>query len=181
MTDLIVPNIICFQTQKQPATLNNIQVLYRSVLTDLRACHFVHMKTSLRARFVHIRHRAHNLSSPVYLSENGFSYGSQIPIFLSYALSDGNSTLAKATAKTPDFPIRNVSCFVFITFTCFTAKFCHLWLQNITNKQLESLQQSTERQTHRGRKGDLLLFSLAFVCDFFIIYIFFVTFSRVIR
>ena len=39
-----------FQTQKQLAKLNNIQVLLKSVLTDLRARNFVHAKTSLRAR-----------------------------------------------------------------------------------------------------------------------------------
>ena len=37
MSDLIVPNIICFQTQKQLASLNKIRVLLKSVLTDLRA------------------------------------------------------------------------------------------------------------------------------------------------
>ena len=36
MSDLIVPSIICFQTQKHPATLNNIRVI-KGVLTDLRA------------------------------------------------------------------------------------------------------------------------------------------------
>ena len=34
MLDIIVPNIICFQTQKQLTSLNNIQVLLKSVLTD---------------------------------------------------------------------------------------------------------------------------------------------------
>ena len=74
--------------------------------------------------------------------------------------------LAKTSAKTPVFSIKTVSCFVFMIFTCFTAKFHHLWLQNIANKQLESLKQFTERQTDRARKGDLLLFSLIFICDF---------------
>ena len=37
MSDLIVPNIICFQTQKQLASLNKIRVLLKSVFTDLRA------------------------------------------------------------------------------------------------------------------------------------------------
>ena len=64
MSDLIVPNIICFQTQKQLTTLNNIRVLLKSVLIDLRARNFVHAKTSLRARCVHARHRARNLLSP---------------------------------------------------------------------------------------------------------------------
>ena len=55
MSDLIVPNIICFQTQKQLATLNNVWVLLKGVLIDLRARNFVHAKTSLRARCVHAR------------------------------------------------------------------------------------------------------------------------------
>ena len=50
MSDLIVPNTICSQTQKELALLNNIQVLRKSVLIDLRACNFVHVKTSLCAR-----------------------------------------------------------------------------------------------------------------------------------
>ena len=62
MSDLIVPNIICFQTQKQLATLNSIGVLLEGVLINLRARNFVHMKTSLRARCA--RNRARNLSSP---------------------------------------------------------------------------------------------------------------------
>ena len=37
MPDFIVPNIICFQTQKQLTTLNNIGVLVKDVLIDLRA------------------------------------------------------------------------------------------------------------------------------------------------
>ena len=45
-----MPNIVCFQTQKQLPTLNNIQVLLKSVLIDLRGGNFVHAKTSLRAR-----------------------------------------------------------------------------------------------------------------------------------
>ena len=65
MSSLIVPNIICFQTQKQLTSLNNIRVLLKSVLTDLRARNFVRAKT-LRARYVHARHRARNLSSPVF-------------------------------------------------------------------------------------------------------------------
>ena len=36
-----MPDIICFQTQKQLATLNNIQVLLKSDLIDLRARNFV--------------------------------------------------------------------------------------------------------------------------------------------
>ena len=42
--------MVCFQTQKQLATLNSIRVLLKSVLIDLRARNFVHAKTSLRAR-----------------------------------------------------------------------------------------------------------------------------------
>ena len=64
MPDLIVPNIICFQTQKELTTLNNVGVLVKSALTDLRAHNFVHAKISLRARYVHARHHACNLSSP---------------------------------------------------------------------------------------------------------------------
>ena len=63
MSDFIVPNIICFQTQKQFNTLNNIGILLKGVLIDLRACNFVHVKTYLRARCIHTRHRACNLSS----------------------------------------------------------------------------------------------------------------------
>ena len=64
MPDLVVPNIICFQTQTQITTLNNIRELLKSVLNDLRARNFMHAKTSLRARCSHARHRAHNLSIP---------------------------------------------------------------------------------------------------------------------
>ena len=64
MSDLVVANIICFQSQKQLATLNNIRVLLKSVLIDLRARNFVHTKTSLHVRCVDARHCAHNLSSP---------------------------------------------------------------------------------------------------------------------
>ena len=65
MTDLIVPNIICFQTKKQLASSNNIQVLLKGVLIDLCARNFVHAKAFLCARCVHARHHARNLSSPV--------------------------------------------------------------------------------------------------------------------
>ena len=64
MSDLAVPNIICIQTQKQLATLNNFWVLLKSVLIDLGAHNFVHMKTSLHACCMHTCHRAHNLLSP---------------------------------------------------------------------------------------------------------------------
>ena len=65
MSDLIAPNIICFQTRKQLATLNRIRVLLKGVLTDLRERNFIRTKTFLCARCVHARHHAHNLSSPV--------------------------------------------------------------------------------------------------------------------
>ena len=35
-------------------------------MIDLRAHNFVHVKTSLRARCMHARNRAHNLSSPSF-------------------------------------------------------------------------------------------------------------------
>ena len=65
MSELIVPNIICFQTQKQLATLNSIGVLLKGVLIDLCARNFVHVKSSLRAHYVHNSNHARNLSSPV--------------------------------------------------------------------------------------------------------------------
>ena len=34
MSDLVVPNIFCLQTQKQPPTLNNIRVLLKGHLID---------------------------------------------------------------------------------------------------------------------------------------------------
>lgn len=67
--------LLCFQTQKQLATLNNMmQALLKSVLIDLRTRNFVHAKTSLCARCLHIRHRARNLSGLVVTS---FLYQSQ--------------------------------------------------------------------------------------------------------
>ena len=64
MPDLIVLNIICFQTQKKLTTLNNVGVLVQSVLADLRAHNIVLAKISLRACCMHARHNARNLSSP---------------------------------------------------------------------------------------------------------------------
>ena len=61
MPDLIVPHIICFQTQNQLAALSSIQVLLKSALIDLRVGNFVHAKTSLRARCMLARH---SLSNP---------------------------------------------------------------------------------------------------------------------
>ena len=65
MSDLIVRNINCFQTEKQLTILNNIRVLPIVALIDLRARNFVRVITSLRARCTHSCQRAHNLSSPV--------------------------------------------------------------------------------------------------------------------
>ena len=56
MSDLVVPNIICFQTQKQLATLNKIRVLLKSVLIDLRARNFVTVRAICRAL---VRERKH--------------------------------------------------------------------------------------------------------------------------
>ena len=64
MSDLIVPNITCFQTQKQLAPLNKTGVLLKGVLIDLRASNFVHTKTSSSAHCMHACHRVCNLSSP---------------------------------------------------------------------------------------------------------------------
>ena len=54
--------------------LNNVRVLLKSVLIDLRARNFVHAKTSLRARCVHARHRARNFSSPDIPQEMSLTY-----------------------------------------------------------------------------------------------------------
>ena len=56
MSDLAVPNIICIQTQKQLATLNNFFILLKSVLIDLHARNFMHAKTFLCAHCVHAFH-----------------------------------------------------------------------------------------------------------------------------
>ena len=55
MSDVLVPNIICFQIQKQLATLNNIRVLLKGGLIDLRACNFMHAKTSLHTTLVTVK------------------------------------------------------------------------------------------------------------------------------
>ena len=47
MSDLVVANIICFQTQKQLAALNSIGIVLKGALIDLRARNFVRAKTSL--------------------------------------------------------------------------------------------------------------------------------------
>ena len=56
-----------FSNKKQLATLNNIQVLLKSVLIDLCACNFVHTQTFLHTCCVHACHHAHNLLSTAYL------------------------------------------------------------------------------------------------------------------
>ena len=76
-------NIIGFQTQKQLVTLNNIQVLIKCVLIDLRARNSVHAKTSLRARCVHARRRARNLSRPAYVCFPMFPQCSNFTIMVS--------------------------------------------------------------------------------------------------
>ena len=66
MSDRVVPNIICFQTQKQLTTLNNIQVSLKSVLIDLRArenifaCTLVIVRVICRA-LLHILEEVHLL------------------------------------------------------------------------------------------------------------------------
>ena len=66
MSDFVVPNIICFQTHKQLATLNNTQVLLKSVLIDLRVDNFVHVTISLMQIVMHLKPcsltSAHHLS-----------------------------------------------------------------------------------------------------------------------
>ena len=70
MPDLIVPNIICVQTQKKLTTLNNVGVLVKSVLIDLRASNFVHAKIYIPVCCVHARHRGRNLSSPMFVKHS---------------------------------------------------------------------------------------------------------------
>ena len=50
---------------KKLNTLNNIGALLKGVSFDLHARNFVHSKISLHARYVHARHRLHNLLNPV--------------------------------------------------------------------------------------------------------------------
>ena len=52
---------------------------------------------------------------------------------------------AKTSTKTSVFLMKAIPCFVRMIFKCVTAKFCHLWLQNIANTQHESSQQFTLR------------------------------------
>ena len=82
MSDLIVLNIICFQTQKQLATLSNIRVQLKSVLIDVSGHNFMHAKTLLRGRCMHGRHRAGSLSSP---ATSSFSHRIQYLFFLMFA------------------------------------------------------------------------------------------------
>ena len=78
--------------------------------------------------------------------EKQFFYRPQIPIFLSYVISNENTTLslAKTSTKSPVFQIKTVSCTARMIFTCFLAKFRYLWLQNIAKSQLESLEISKQ-------------------------------------
>ena len=78
--------------------------------------------------------------------EKQFFYRPQIPIFLSYVISNENTTLslAKTSTKSLVFQIKTVSCTVRMIFTCFLAKFRYLWLQNIAKSQLESLEISKQ-------------------------------------
>ena len=68
MSDHTVLNIICIQTNKQLTILNNIQVLLKSVLTDLYVHNFVNAKTSWCARCMYAYHHVRSLSSPDSLS-----------------------------------------------------------------------------------------------------------------
>ena len=65
MPDVIVQNIICFQTQEQLATLNSIAGLLKGVLIDLHTQNFVHAKTLLQECCVHACNCVCNLLSPV--------------------------------------------------------------------------------------------------------------------
>ena len=64
MSDLIVPNINCLSTEKKHNILIKIGIPPKGVLIDFRTRNFMDAITSLRARWVHARHRARNLSSP---------------------------------------------------------------------------------------------------------------------
>ena len=71
MSNLIVTNTICFQTQKYLTILNVTGVLLKDVLIDLRACNFLHVKTSLCASCVHARHCSRNLLNSDYWALKG--------------------------------------------------------------------------------------------------------------
>ena len=73
MSDPFVPNIICFQTKKQLTTLNNIRVLRKGVLIDLRARNFVHAKTSLRARCVQLV-TMRTICRALDMARNGYNF-----------------------------------------------------------------------------------------------------------
>ena len=105
MSDLVLSNIICFQTQKQLTTLNNIRVLLKSVLIDLCACNFVHTKTSLHACCVHAHHCVSNLSSPVNYTHHIWTYhtktSTQMPLAQS---SKGVPQTLNCTSPSPPSP-----------------------------------------------------------------------------
>ena len=95
MSYLIVLNIICFQTQKQLTTLNNIRVLLKGILIDLHAHNFMHVKTFLHTRCPLARHGAHNLLRP------DISIIQEI-VFLVSVSKDHTSTCKNTT---PPFPL----------------------------------------------------------------------------
>ena len=105
MSDLVLSNIICFQTQKQLTTLNNIWVVLKSVLIDLHARNFVHAKTSLRARCVHACHCVRNLLSPVNYTHHIWTYhtktSTQMPLAQS---SKGAPQTLNCTSLSPPSP-----------------------------------------------------------------------------
>ena len=61
MSDFIVPNIICFWSQKKLITLNSIGILLKGVLIDLCAHNFMHVETSLCTYYLHAHHHVWNL------------------------------------------------------------------------------------------------------------------------
>ena len=56
---------------KKLTTLNNVGVLVKSVLIDLRTHNFMHSKISVCAHCMHAHHHAHNLLSPVTTQSQG--------------------------------------------------------------------------------------------------------------
>ena len=95
MSYLIVLNIICFQTQKQLTTLNNIRVLLKGILIDLHAHNFMHVKTFLHTRCPLARRGARSLLRP------DISIIQEI-VFLVSVSKDHTSTCKNTT---PPFPL----------------------------------------------------------------------------
>ena len=97
MSDLIVPNIICFQTQLL-TTLNNIRALIKNYLIDLHACNFMHAKTSLHAHCMHAPHHACKLLSPENITytcaRQVFPYTGLEIIICHRTLTDGEPILS---------------------------------------------------------------------------------------